>query len=777
MAVNLARLITRLCLGRRLPRVHGQVVVDGVRDAVTLRRDAAGVLYVDALTDEDAWFGLGFGHGQDRAGQLEVVIRLLRGTLAEVLGADGVPMDLLTRRLQVHRAGAAQYAVAEPVVQRQFDAYAAGINAAYAATRGRPSHEHVLLGCDGTRWTGQDCQTFAAYLCFMLAANWDIELLRLRVLEADGPEAVKALDPLYPKWLPSVLGDASADVDGLDRLAEDLTALTPLMGLGGGSNAWALSAARTATGRPILANDPHLIPSAPSQWYLARLSTPNWRVAGGSFVGTAAMGSGHNRHLAWGVTAGHADHTDLFLERVSEDGLSVLDGDAWVPCEVREEVIGVKGAEAIHERVLMTPRGPLVGKSFEGQRSAMSLSGTWLAPRPYSGIFSVHRASTMAEVTTMFEQASTTNVGLVYAHRDGDIAYLLAADIPVRRRGWGLAPAPGWLPEYGWESEPLPPSALPRLINPARGFIAAANAKPCANTDEVYLGDDWLDGYRLARIEEALEARDDWDLEGTAQLQMCTASLPWRELRDDVLRAAGATQGAGDVARILTAWDGRLEPDSVGATVFQFFLARMIRRLVHTVAPKAAAAAIGAGATDLLPYSCIVTRRAGHLVGQLQRPDGDLFGEAWHAIATEELEATWAELCERYGPPPSAWAWGVVRPMVVTHPFAQKALLARLFNIGPIPGRGDASTVHQGSMDLRDPAQNVIGCATMRSVIDVGAWENSRFIVLGGQSGNPLSPHYEDHVARWERGEGVPIHWDDAARDAATVSCLTLTPG
>jgi penicillin amidase len=610
----------------------------------------------------------------------------------------------------------------------------------------------------------------------MLAANWDIELLRLRILESDGAEAVMALDPLYPKWLPNVLGDAHADANGLDRLAQDLAALTPLMGLGGGSNAWAISGSRTASGRPILANDPHLIPSAPSQWYLARLSTPNWCAAGGAFVGTAALGSGHNRELAWGVTAGHADHTDLFLEQLSEDGLSVREGDGWVQCEAREEVIKVKGREPIRERVLMTPRGPLVGASFAGQGRAMSLSGTWLAPRPYSGIFSVHRAKSMAEVATMFEQASTANIGLIYAHRDGDIAYLLAADIPVRKRGWGLVPAPGWVEGYGWEPEPLPPSALPRVTNPAKGFIAASNAKPCANTEGAYLGDDWLDGYRQARLEEALAASHDWDLVGTAQLQMCTTSLPWRELKGDLLAIASASEATAELSALLASWDGQLEPDSVGATVFQFFLARMIRRAVTSAAPNAAAAALGEGATELLPYSLIVARRAGHLVGLLRDPGHGLFGESWATVVAEELEATWQELRARYGLDTEAWAWGTVRPMVMAHPFAKKALLARLFNIGPIPGRGDASTVHQGSMDLNDPAQNVIGCATMRSVIDVGAWENSRFIVLGGQSGNPLSPHYDDHVALWERGEGVPIHWSDSACAEAAVSCLTLDP-
>ncbi|MDP6944322.1 MAG: penicillin acylase family protein, partial [Myxococcota bacterium] len=311
--MNFVQTLARWLLGRRLPVVSGRVTLEGLRQPVSIARDGFGVPYIDAATDEDAWFALGYCHAQDRAGQLEIIIRLLRGTLAEVLGPDGVPLDRLTRRLQVYRAGVAQFEVAQPAIRRQLEAYAAGINGCYDTSRRRPSHEHALLGREPTRWRGQDCQVFAAYLCFMLAANWDIELLRLRILACDGPEAVAALEPHYPEWLANVVPQGGVTPPRLDRLAEDLSAVAPLFGVGGGSNAWAVSPERSATGRPILANDPHLMPSAPSQWYLARIATPTWRAAGGTFVGTAAVAAGHNEHIAWGVTAGHADHTDLFL--------------------------------------------------------------------------------------------------------------------------------------------------------------------------------------------------------------------------------------------------------------------------------------------------------------------------------------------------------------------------------------------------------------------------------------------------------------------------------
>ena len=774
--MNLTRLLTRLALGRRLPCVDGRLEVEGVGGAISLSRDAHGVLYVDAASAEDAWFGLGFGHGQDRAGQLEVIVRLLRGTLAEVLGPDGLPLDLLTRRLGVHRAGAAQYREAPMALQRQFDAYAAGINAAYDVIGRKPSHEHALLGVPGTRWRGEDCQTFAAYLCFMLAANWDIELLRLRILESDGVPALMALDAHYPGWLPSVLGEHAMDISSIDRLTQDLNALTPLMGLGGGSNAWAIAGSKTHTGRPILSNDPHLMPSAPSQWYLTRLKCPEWQVSGASFVGTAAIGSGHNSTLAWGVTAGHADHTDLFLEEVSPDGLSVRQGSEFVACERREERIGVKGKPDHVEEVLITPRGPLVGGSFGGQKRAMSLSATWLKPRPYLGIFRVHTARTCSEAQALFEAASTTNVGLVLAHKDGEIAYLLAADLPVRKKGFGLVPAPGWDARYGWEEEPLPADKLPRVFSPTCGFVAAANAKPAENRPDAYLGDDWLDGFRQARITEALAAKDDWTVTQSMALQMCTRSLPWERMKGWVLAAAQQGGVPDEARRTLEGWDGLVEATSVGATLFEHLLASLVRRLVRENAPNAAPHVLGRGATELLPYSVIITRRVGQLIGVLTQGEHGPFGARWQDVIAEELGATYSRLKSRYGPLSEAWQWGRVRPMTLAHPFAQKKLLAGLFNIGPIPGRGDASTVHQGAMDLEDPSANVVGCATMRATIDVGAWSESRFVILGGQSGNPLSPHYDDHVALWEAGAGVPIHWDDAALQEATVATLRLSP-
>jgi len=608
----------------------------------------------------------------------------------------------------------------------------------------------------------------------MLAANWDIELLRMRILESDGPEALAALEPVFPEWLIRSASAEGASPSGLDRLAEDLSALGPLFGVGGGSNAWALAPSRTSTGRPILANDPHLMPAAPCQWYLARLSTPEWRAAGAAFVGTAALASGHNAHMAWGVTAGHADHTDLFLEEIGPDGASVREGDGFTPCEVRQERIDVRGGATLDEQVLITPRGPIVGPCFPGQRDAMSLSGTWLAPRPYAGLFAVHKARSLSDIEDAFTESSTTNVGFVYAHRDGEVGFLLAGDYPVRRRGWGMVPQPGWRSDVGWEPEPLPQSALPRLIDPPEGFVAAANASPMG-ANEAFLGGDWLDGYRQARIVEALSERVDWDLSSTASLQMCTVSLPWRELRDAVLRSASSPEVPPVAHELLADWDGRLEPDSSAASVFQFFLAEMVQRVVTAAAPNSAAAALGKGETELLPYNLVVTRRVGHLV-RLLREGQPIGGEAWGDVAVKALQAAVASLIKRFGKRHQAWAWGQVRPLTLVHPFGAQAPLDRLFNVGPLPGRGDAATVHQGGVDLADPTANVIGCPTLRAVIDVGAWENSRFVLLGGQSGNPMSPHYTDQIALWSSGEGIPIHWTPEASDVHAVNRLTLTP-
>ena len=322
-------------MGRRLPTVRGTLRVDGLDAPVTIRRDEHGIPHIAAGSDADAWFALGLCHAQDRGFQLETLLRAGRGTVAALAGPEGLPMDRFSRRAGIHRAAQAQLEVLSGDLREYLDAYARGVNAGFERGVRRRPHELALLRRRPTAWTAADALASTKLLALGLSANWDMELSRLKVLTLDGPEALAAIDPAYPAWLAATSPPGKPAGTAVDRLAGDIEALAATVGAGGGSNNWAISGARTATGRPLVANDPHLPGALPSVWYLAHVATPEWELAGATVAGSPGMGVGHNGTVAWGMTNGGADIVDLFLEEVSDDGTSVRDGSGWAECEIR----------------------------------------------------------------------------------------------------------------------------------------------------------------------------------------------------------------------------------------------------------------------------------------------------------------------------------------------------------------------------------------------------------------------------------------------------------
>lgn len=774
--MNVPRLLFRLLLGRRLPTTSGTLHVLGINQQIIIRRDRYGIPYIEAREEGDAWYGLGFCQGQDRAFQLEGLLRVVRGTLAELIGPAALPIDRLSRRIGFRRAAGEQMEVLDEHTRRMVTAFARGITDGARVGGAQPAHEFALLRARPTPYEAADVLGVLKLMSFMLAANWDSELVRLKVLMEDGPEALAVLDPAYPAWLPVSTPVAARAGAAVDRLAADLAAFTATVGVGGASNNWALAPSRTATGRPILANDPHLAPALPPHWYLAHLRTPDWTVVGASFVGLPGFPVGHNGFAAWGITAGLVDNTDLFVEQVGPDGRSVREGDDFVPCQVLREVIRVKGGESVEEEVLITPRGPIIGLALEGGVGAISLRATWLDPLPLKGLFEVHRARSFADFQHLMELWPALSLSVIYADATGTIGWHLMGNAPRRRKGWGTMPLPGWDPEVGWEEALVPFEAMPHAVNPETGFVATANNRPTPEGEGPFLGVDWVDGYRLARIVEALESRDDWDLAGTQTLQVDQASLPWREMRDVVLTVPAQTDQARQALELLAEWDGVVTADSPAAAVFELFVAEMIQRIVAARAPRATAWALGKGFTPLAPHSLIITRRVGQLVHMLREQPAGWFTRPWPEEIADALTTVVRTLRERYGDDPSRWAWGRVRPLTLVHPFGERPPLNRVFNLGPFPWGGDANTVGQSAVALDDPTGNPPFIASLRAVVDVGNWEASRFVLPGGQSGNPLSPHYDDLLPLWQQGEGVPIAWSPEEVERVTESVLHLEP-
>lgn len=774
--MNVSKSIFRLLLGRRLPITTGTLGVSGVNQPLLIRRDRYGIPYIEAEGDEDAWYGLGFCHGQDRAFQIEGLLRVVRGTLAELVGPAALPVDRLSRRIGFRHAAERQLEALDDETRRILEAYAQGVTDGAKVGCHRLAHEFALLRIQPTRYHAADVLGVLKLMSFTLPSNWDSELARLKILTEDGPEAVAALDPAYPEWLPVTSPPGALAGNAMDRLAEDLAIFAATAGQGGGSNNWAIAPSRTATGRAILANDPHLAPVLPPHWYLAHVRTPDWAVAGASFVGAPGFPVGHNDTAAWGMTAGLLDNTDLFIEEVGPDGRSVREGDQFVPCETRREIIQVKREETVEEEVLVTPRGPLIGPALEGEVGAISLSATWLAPRPVSGLLQIHHARSFEEFRRTFEQWPAIPLNMVYADTSGTVGWQLVGQAPQRRKGWGTIPLPGWDPEVGWKDAPIPFDEMPHLADPETGFVATANTAPTPEGDAPFLGVDWIDGYRLARIVEALDARHDWDLVGVQALQMDQECLPWRDLCDIVLAIPADIDEIRQALTLMETWDGVLAANSPAAAIFELFVAEMVRRIAEAKAPRAARWALGKGFTPLASHSMFSARCVGHLVRLVREQPEGWFKRPWLQEMADALAAVIETLREHYGNDPNQWAWGRIRPLTLRHSVGERAPLDRVFNLGPFAWGGDANTVGQASADPSDPTANPIFIASLRMVVDVGNWDESRFVLPGGQSGNPLSPHYADLLSLWQRGEGVPIAWSPTKVDQASRTVLRLVP-
>ncbi|HEV7215876.1 MAG TPA: penicillin acylase family protein, partial [Chloroflexota bacterium] len=445
-------------------------------------------------------------------------------------------------------------------------------------------------------------------------------------------------------------------------------------------------------------------------------------------------------------------------------------------CPVRQERIAVKGRPDVVEEVLLTPRGPLIGPALAGESGAISLRAVWLDALPVEGLLHLHTARSFADFQRSFEQWPGLPLNMVYADSGGAIGWQLCGQAPRRRKGYGALPLAGWDPEAGWAADLLPGHVLPSVAEPEVGFVVTANNKVAPDGDEPFLTTDWLDGYRAARIVEALGSRSDWDLASTAALQMDVTSLPWRELRATILAAPAGDPAAGRAIELLRAWDGEVTAGSAAAALFELFVAELCTRLARTKAPQSYRLALGQGHHAMVPHNGFAARRVGHLVRLLAEQPAGWLPRPWPEEIAAALAAALRHLESRYGENPAGWAWGRVRTLTLLHPLGRRKPLDRLFNLGPIPWGGDSNTVSQAAVLPLEPEANPTFIASLRMVVDVGNWDASRFVLPGGQSGNPLSPHYADQFRLWQRGEAIPIPWSEAAVDGATRATLRLRP-
>jgi penicillin amidase len=802
-----------------LPTLDGQLVLPGLHAPVEILFDDYGVPSVYAAATDDAWFAAGALHARDRLWQMELYRRVTLGRLSEVLGERTVVIDRRFLTLGLREAAEAEWAGATPAVKAALERYAAGVNAVAAGLGGRRRPlEFQLLGITPAPWTPVDSLAVGRLLAWRLSENHQAELVRGGLAAKFGVEVARELGGGYPVDAPDVLGSGRRRPDGGESAARapvpELRAAIggppapPVMARGaewpgglewlhpgarrGNSNNWVVAGRKTRSGRPILANDPHLLIEFPSVWYEMHLVAAGLDVAGVTIPGVPFVALGHNARIAWGMTSTGADVQDVFLERIDVGRQRVYSRGGWVPVAVTPVDIPVRGlAKPIRFEIWKTRNGPI----FSDTGLDWDAAPAWLSPdgrqpeerRAYSirndaggdlaaAFEALNRAGDWAAFTSAVDTLSALSMNVVYADVDGNIGYAMSGRLPIRTAGDGAFPIDGangatWAGAIGG-------AALPRVLNPPAGFIASANNE----IDRGFAGvmtRDWAAPFRAVRLSDALAAAGDLDMDGMLALQNDRRSLAADAVLAGTAGAIALARGRdGDapwvaVLERLAKWDRIVDARPI-VTLYQAFEHALWRRT------------FGDEMGDplfLKFYEWAGAERMGGLHAVIGEPRSRWFDDITTVDRRETrddiflLAARDAEerLQQDFGGD-SRRAWDVAHGAPFNHPLGGVALPLRwLFNRGPVPIAGDGTTVMRVSWNRLAPFA-AWELPSWRQVFDTGQWDDARVSLPSGQSGHPMSPHYFDQSPIWREGGYRVQPFSRAAVQAAARHRLLLVP-
>ena len=760
---------------RPLPKTNGRIRIGALDDSVEVVRDLWGVPHVFAHSLSDLFTAQGLVHAQDRLWQMELSRRIATGTLSEVFGVRTLETDKFLRTVGFGRAAKHEETVLDEEERSAWQSYCNGINWCIKNNRTKLPVEYLLLGTRPREWTITDCLAWAKLMAWSISLNWDGELVRLRLTEALGADIASILEPEYHAKMPRIIPAILTEQD-----EEEITPDWRLPSLGG-SNAWVIDGSRSATGKPILASDPHLIPQVPSPWYEIHLSCPDMEVTGASIPGLPGVIIGRNRHIAWGITASMVDTQDLYMEEMHHEYKNKYRcGEEWMECQVAREQIMVKSSHApVDLEILITVHGPIITPMLKDEERPLALKSLLLQPHHLlkAGIM-LNKATNWEEFRAAIKNWGVPSQCFLYADVDGNIGYQLCGKVPARKKGDGKTPAPGWDPDYDWDGY-IPFEDLPHSLNPKNGFIVSANNKIWEEPRPAIYG-EWADAYRAQRIEELLTSKEGLSTEDFMAFQMDMVSIPAREIAEalSTLTPKGYLEKAA--VDMMRGWDGSLTPESAPAAVYEVFRLAILRKLLKARIGGSAEGYFGISIHPLGSSSVYLLRSSSFLLEILQhRHPAWLQGTGcsnWEALLSQCLEDTMSYLKDNLGPDPRGWSWGKLHYLTFSHPLAVVKPLKWLMNRGPIPLGGDIDTPHQSSFSHQRPYTASGWLPTYRQIVSLGNMEESISVHCLGQSGHPASPHYSDLLKLWQRGEYHPMSMDRDGIMNTAESVLVLEP-
>ncbi len=737
------------------PVYTGTQKISGLRHPVTLVWDSSGVIHITGQTTEDVIFASGFAVAKERLWQMDLLRRVAKGRLSEAFGETGLQADKLFLTLGIDSLTHSMYQKLSPESIQWLELYAKGINA-YLEEMGKDMPaEFLLTKIKPERWTPQDCLLPNRMMAWFLNFNWKADLLYWQ-LYFKLPKS--KFQDLWPKWAdyPNIVPKTELDrfSGAMLRADRDVRGFIGIPYSGWGSNNWVIGPSKSADGSAMLANDPHLSLQLPSLWIELHLKSPDLNVAGFTFPGTPGIVIGRNEHIAWGMTNGMIDDSDYFIE--SLDTLQKTYDWNKEKKQLRKEnkIIHVKDKPDVYFSVYSTNHGPVFNGIFPQMKILQNISLQWVGWQNSDELLAfikIAKAQNWEQFKSALQNFAVPAQNFVYADREGNIGYQLAGKIPVRTYQTGLLPVSGSSSTNQWTSW-IPFDKLPRIYNPARGWIATANNK-LVEDYPFYLSELWEPPYRIMRIEEMINEHSRIDRSLMQKFQFDTMNLLARNILPSILAELKIVPNRDSISEdailLLDRWDYRMDPSKIAPTIYEVLQYNLIRDIFEDeMGDDLFETFAGLPNFYIRIFAQVFKQDKSGWFDDVDTPTQEKRSD----IIQKSYLRTLKFLSDSLGENMENWNWGSLHHLVLKHSLGRVSLTEKIYNRGPFPAPGDGTTVNVGSYQFKTPYNMAVG-ASMRFIVDWGEEGIYKSILPGGNSGNFLSPYYSNQIEAWLKGE------------------------
>ncbi len=771
-------------VNKSIPTYDGQISVAGIKSEVNVYRNQWGIPLISANSDEDAAFAIGYVHAQERLFQMDIARRAGAGRLSEILGEETVPIDKMFRTVGIEKTAEESFPKLNPLSQKILIAYTKGVNSFINEAKGNYQVEFDALGYDPYAWKPEHSLIIAKLMAWELNISWWTDLLFTQLVQKFGEEKAKELIPSYPQNAPTIipsditkLSSVNSNLINVDKQYRSIVGLT---GTHIGSNNWVVNSAKSNSGRPIIANDPHLGYTAPGRWTFIMIRSKDWNAEGFSIAGLPAVVIGKNKNIAWAMTNVMADDADFYREKLDSSQTKFFFNNQWKNLFIYRDTIIVKGGKNVFFDIKKTARGPIISgihpltKLFKTDLEEETLSLRWtgmdFSDELYAALL-LNKAANWNQFTEALRYYTVPGQNFVYADAAGNIGYVCAAKIPIRANNSPSFVFDGTSDAYDWKGY-VPYDQMPKLFNPSQNFVASANNKTVQNFP-FHISNIWEPSSRFERITELLTSKEKHSVEDYKKYQMDFISPYAKMITKSILAAFKdikiKEKNLSLAMELLNNWNFEMDAGSQVPTIYSYYLKNLIKNIFMDEMD-----------VELLKEFLFVANVPYRKIEEILNDSNSLFWdnkntpeiETMNSIIRKSLVEALSELENSFGKDAVLWQWGMVHKVTFKHMFnGNSSLIDKIVNIGPFDIGGDGTTLFNteysftelfeekeltNQMHRSKKFENKLG-PSMRYIFDFANPDYLEFIMPTGQAGHIFSNHYSDMSKMWLKGKYIKL--------------------